>query len=173
MSEQEQIPWGEDEGLGEAWFTESAAICNATSAQKIMAACLHAGWTATASARRAGYAGSEDGIRQAGHRASHSTAVVALLGMAHSVSGVGPTGHAEMPELKGILSRVARSGDTNSRLRACETLVKIHQHELEREREHPAEMDIRAEIAEIAKLSPELAKSYAESKGIKWGSDDE
>jgi hypothetical protein len=93
--------------------------------------------------------------------------------MAHSVSGVGPTGHAEMPELKGILSRVARSGDTNSRLRACETLVKIHQHELEREREHPAEMDIRAEIAEIAKLSPELAKSYAESKGIKWGSDDE
>lgn len=175
MTEQIEIPWGEAEGLGQAWWDESAKICNATNQQKIMGACLHAGWTATASARAAKYSGNEDSIRQAGHRASHSTAVVALLGMAHSVTGTGPTGNAEIPELKGILSRVARGGDTNSRLRACEILVKIHQQELEREREHPTETDIRAEIAEIAKIDVQLAEAYASERGLSWkpGGDNE
>jgi hypothetical protein len=56
----EQIPWGEDESLGRAWWDESAKICNATNQQKIFAACYHSGWTATASARAAKYSGNED-----------------------------------------------------------------------------------------------------------------
>ena len=172
MTEQ-QIPWGEAEGLGESWWTESASICNATAQQKIFACCYHAGWTATASARAAKYAGSDDGIRQAGHRAAHSTAVQALLGMAHAATGIGPSGNCEMPELKGILSRIARAGDTNSRLRACETLARIHEREEERSREHGEQTDIHAEIAEIRKISPELADAYARDKGLKSGDDNE
>ena len=169
----EQIPWGEAEGLGETWWTESAAICNATNQQKIFACCYHAGWTATASARAAKYAGSDDGIRQAGHRAAHSTAVQALLGMAHAATGIGPSGNCEMPELKGILSRIARAGDTNSRLRACETLARIHEREAEAARERPEQTDIRSEIADIAKISPELAEAYAADKGLSWKSDND
>jgi hypothetical protein len=167
-----EIPWGEAEGLGEEWFRDQGKICNATSQQVVFAACYHAGWTATAAAKAAKYSGNDDSIRQAGHRASHSSAVQALLGLAHSVSGIGPTGSCEIAEVKAILSRIARQGDSNSRLRACETLARIHENEQKRDREYPEETDIHAELRAIEALSPELAKSYAESKGIKWGSNE-
>jgi hypothetical protein len=60
----EQIPWGDDEGLGEAWFVENGKICNATRQQIVFAACYHAGWTATASAKAANYSGNADTLRQ-------------------------------------------------------------------------------------------------------------
>jgi hypothetical protein len=167
MTEQ-TIPWGEDENLGCAWWDESAKICNATNQQKIFAACYHSGWTATASARAAKYSGNEDTLRQAGHRASHSTAVQSLLGMAHAATGTGPSGCCEIGEVKSILSRIARQSDSNSRLRACEVLARIHEREQERERENPTATDIKAEIAEIAKIDVQLAKAYAADKGINW-----
>jgi hypothetical protein len=54
-------------------------------------------------------------------------------------------------------------------------LARIHEREQERERENPTATDIRAEIAEIAKIDVRLAESYAADRGISWkpGGDNE
>ena len=165
-----EMNWGE---LGEQWWKETGATVGATEQQIVFACCFHQGMTATASARVAKYGGNDDGIRQSGHRAAHSVAVMNLLSLAHAETGSGPSGNVEMDEAKAILSRLARqTGDPNTRLRAIESLVRINEREEERQREQPAETDIRAEIAEIAKIDVQLAKAYAAEKGIKWGSDE-
>jgi hypothetical protein len=167
MTEQIQIPWGDDLGLGEQWWRENGAICGATNQQIIFSACLHQGWTQTASARAAKYGGNEDGIRQSGHRAAHSTAVCALLNLAHAATGTGPSGNVDIEEAKSILSRLARNGDPNVRLRSCETLVRIHEREQELARERNDGLtDIEAELRDIRAISPELAEAYAAEKKL-------
>ena len=168
----EEMNWGE---LGEQWWKETGATVGATEAQVVFSCCFHQGMSATGAARVAKYGsgGSEDGIRQSGHRAAHSVAVMHLLSLAHAETGSGPSGNVELDEAKAILSRLARqTGDPNTRLRAIESLVRISEREQELQRERGGELtDIRAEIAEIAKISPELASAYAESKGIRdWKS---
>ena len=162
-----ETDWGE---LGEDWWREAGANCHASEQQIIFALHRHKGMTATGAAKAAQYAGNDDTIRQAGHRASHSSAVVALLSMAKAETGKGPDGNVTMDEAKQILSRLARGSDPNVRIKAIESLAKIEKDERELQaRQRAGELtDVRQEIAEIAKISPELAEAYAKEKGIVW-----
>jgi hypothetical protein len=164
----EEIDWGE---LGRDWWIEAGAACAATNQQIVFALHRWRGMTATASAKAAKYAGNEDGIRQAGHRAAHSTAVMGLLSMAKAETGQGPDGNVTMTEAKQILSRLARGSDPNVRIKAIESLAKIErdERELERERENGL-TDIHAELREIEKIAPDLARAYAAEKGVSWKS---
>jgi hypothetical protein len=172
MTEQ-TIPWGDDEGLGETWWRENGKVVGATEQQIIFSASYHAGATATAAAKAAKYSGNADTLRQAGHRAHHSTAVQSLLNLAYAATGTGPSGNVDLNEAKSILSRLARQSDPSTRIRSLELLVRINEREQEREREHGADTDVHAEIAEIRKISPELADAYADSKGLNRKSSDE
>src|SRR5215472_9118667 len=149
-----EIDFGE---LGRDWWFEAGANCGASEQQIIFAACRHKGMTATGAARVAGYAGDDASIRQAGHRAAHSTAVMGLLSMAKAETGQGPDGNVTMTEAKQILSRLARGSDPNVRIKAIESLAKIERDERELEAHQREELpDIHHEIREIAKISPEL-----------------
>src|SRR5262249_2945532 len=162
----EEIDWGE---LGESWWREAGANCHATEQQIIFSLHRHKGMTQTGAAKAAGYAGDSDVIRQAGHRAAHSTAVCGLLSMAAAESGKGPDGNVDLAEAKRILSRLARGSDPNVRIKSIETLCKIEREERELNlRQQEAATDVHTEIRELAKISPDLAKSYAEEKGIVW-----
>jgi hypothetical protein len=168
----DQINWGE---LGKDWWLEAGRTVGASEQQVIFSACRHKGMTAAGSARAAGYAGDSDNIRQAGHRASHSTAVMSLLSMAAAESGAGPDGNVTMGEAKQILSRLARGSDPNVRIKAIESLAKIERDEREAEAARARDgeaTDIFAELREIAKISRELAEVYAKSRGIKWPIED-
>jgi phage terminase small subunit len=161
-----EIDWGD---LGEAWWREAGANCHATEQQIIFALHRHQGMTATGCAKAAGYAGDDASIRQAGHRAAHSTAVMGLLSMAKAETGRGPDGNVTMTEAKQILSRLARGSDPNVRIKAIESLAKIEAGEREYEaRQAEQETSLQQEIAEVAKLSPELAEEYAKAKGMQW-----
>src|SRR6516225_7352986 len=161
-----EINWGE---LGEAWWREAGATCGASEQQILFAACRHLGMTMTGSAKAAGYSGDQDSIRQSGHRAAHSTAVMGLLAMAKAQTGQGPDGNVDMAEAKQILSRLARGSDPSIRIKAIESLAKIQRDEAELEtRQRESETDIHQEIREVAKISVELAEAYAKDKGIAW-----
>src|SRR5262249_14367658 len=123
--------------------------------------------TATGAARAAGYAGDDTSIRQAGHRAAHSTAVMGLLSMAKAETGQGPDGNVTMTEAKQILSRLARGSDPNVRIKAIESLAKIErdERELEARQREGRSPDLHQELREIAKISVELAEAYAKHKG--------
>src|SRR5215469_16173926 len=161
-----ETDWGE---LGEDWWREAGANCHASEQQIIFALHRYKGMTATGSARAAQYAGNDDTIRQAGHRASHSTAVTALLSMAAAETGKGPDGNVTLTEAKQFLSRLARGSDPNVRIKSIETLAKIEREERELNiRQAESGTDIHQEIREIAKISVELAEAYAKDKGIAW-----
>jgi hypothetical protein len=158
------LDWGD---LGYEWWQEAGANCHATQQQIVFALHRHKGMTATGSAKAAGYAGDGPTIRQAGHRAAHSTAVMGLLSMAKAESGQGPDGNVTLIEAKQILSRLARGSDPSVRIKAIESLAKIERDERELEvRQAENGTDVRSEIAEIAKLSPELAEWFATTKGL-------
>jgi hypothetical protein len=160
----EEIDWGE---LGEAWWREAGAACHASEQQIIFAVHRHKGMTATGSARAAKYSGDDATLRQAGHRAAHSTAVMGLLSMAKAETGQGPDGNVTLVEAKQILSRLARGSDPNVRIKAIETLAKIEREEREFNlREAEAGTDLRSQYDEIKKISPELAESWAAEKGL-------
>jgi hypothetical protein len=162
----EEIDW---EPLGEDWWREAGANCHASEQQIIFALHRHKGMTATGAAKAAQYAGNNDTIRQSGHRASHSTAVVALLSMAKAETGQGPDGNVTLVEAKQILSRLARGSDPNVRIKAIESLAKIERDERELEtRQRENETDLSAELRAVACVSPELAEAYAKIKGVTW-----
>jgi hypothetical protein len=162
----DHISWGE---LGRPWWFENGQTVQATEQQIIFAACRHNGMTMTGAAKMARYSGDETTIRQAGHRAAHSTAVVSLMSLAAAETGGGPDGCVDMGEAKRILSRLCRNAEPLTRIRAIETLAKISrdEHELSLRQAEQA-TSLHQEIAEIAKISPELAETYAKSKGFAW-----
>jgi hypothetical protein len=162
----EQIDWSP---LGEDWWREAGANCHATEQQIIFALHRFKGMTMTGSAKAAQYSGDENSIRQSGHRAAHSSAVMGLLSMAKAETGHGPDGNVTMDEAKQILSRLARGSDPNVRIKSIECLAKIEREERELNmRQAETATDIHQEIREIAKISPELAEAYAKDKGIVW-----
>jgi hypothetical protein len=67
------------------------------------------------------------------------------------------------------LSRLARGSDPNVRIKAIESLAKIERDERELEaRQAENRTNLHEEIAEIAKISPDLAEAYAKQKGVSW-----
>jgi hypothetical protein len=164
----DQINFGE---LGRDWWFENGATVGATTQQIIFSACRFNGMTMTGSAKMAQYSGDESTIRQSGHRAAHSTAVMSLLSLAAAETGRGPDGNVDMAEAKRILSRLARNAEPLTRIRSIETLAKISrdEHELNLRQAEQA-TNLNQEIAEMAKISPELAEAFAQSKGVAWSS---
>jgi hypothetical protein len=73
-----------------------------------------------------------------------------------------------MAEAKQILSRLARGSDPLVRIRAIETIAKIERGEREVEAQQQESGNLRDEIREIAKISPELAEIYAKDRGLSW-----
>jgi hypothetical protein len=162
----DHINFGE---LGRDWWFSNGQTVQATTQQIIFSCCRHNGMNMTASAKAAQYSGDETTIRQAGHRAAHSTAVCSLLSLAAAETGYGPDGNVDMAEARQILSRLCRNAEPLTRIRAIETLAKIARDEAEFEaRRQESATSIQQEFAEIAKLSPELAEEYAKSKGVTW-----
>jgi hypothetical protein len=77
----EEFSW---DPRGEAFWLEAQKTSGATDLQVRFACCRARGMTATAAARAAGYGGDDDNIRQAGHRAAKSTAVMNMLALAQA-----------------------------------------------------------------------------------------
>jgi hypothetical protein len=160
----DHINFGE---LGRDWWFSSGQTVQATTQQIVFAACRAQGMTMTGSAKAALYSGDETTIRQAGHRAAHSTAVCALLSLHAAETGHGPDGNVDMAEAKAILSRLCRNAEPLTRIRAIETLAKISRDEMEINRiQAENRTGLHEEMAEIAKISPELAEAFAKHKGI-------
>jgi hypothetical protein len=63
----------------------------------------------------------------AGHRANTSTAVLELLSHAHAETGKGDDGVVSGKEARRILSRIARKGNNNERVKALEALSRLEQ----------------------------------------------
>jgi hypothetical protein len=63
--------------------------------------------------------------------------------------------------------RLARNAEPLTRIRSIETLAKISRDEHEMNmRQAEQATSLQQEIAEIAKISPELAEAFAKHKGI-------
>jgi hypothetical protein len=119
--------------LGEPWWRDAVAGCKhkPSEMQLRFAVGRRDGLTATDAARRAGYTGAGERLRQAGSRADKSTAVKELLAFAYLETGIGPDGTVKAAESKRIVSRIARTGNNSERLKACEFLDKAEQRERE------------------------------------------
>jgi hypothetical protein len=162
----DHINFGE---LGRDWWFENGQTVQATEQQIVFSACRHNGMNMTASAKASRYSGDETTIRQAGHRAAHSTAVCSLLSLAAAETGRGPDGNVTMTEARQILSRLARNAEPLTRIRAIETIAKIESAEREMEvRRQESATSLQEEIREMAKISPDLAEEYARSRGVNW-----
>jgi hypothetical protein len=96
---------------GEAFWLEAQKTSGATDLQVRFACCRARGMTATGAARAAGYGGDDDNIRQAGHRAAKSTAVMNMLALAQAETAGGDDGTVGPAEARRILSRLARGSD--------------------------------------------------------------
>jgi hypothetical protein len=128
MDEQTEFSW---QPLGERWWRDAAESCTHKPSEKQLrfAVGRHDGLTAADSAKRAGYPGGKERIRQAGSRAAKSTAVLELLAYAFAETGTGDDGVVKGGEAKRILSRIARTGDNTARIKSLESLAKLERDE--------------------------------------------
>ena len=117
--------WGD---LGEQWWRDTGAACKASEQQIKFAAARHKGASATACAKIAGYEAGANAaaIRQAGHRAVRSTAVLNMLALAKSEGKqTAPTSMDRDARVQ-LLSDIARSSpDPILKIRAVEGLNKM------------------------------------------------
>jgi hypothetical protein len=167
MSATEQLDWNP---LGREWWEEAGRMSSASPEQVAFALCRSKSMNATASARAAGYAtaGDSANARQAGHRAAHSTAVLAMLSLYAAETGTTDTSVVDTKEGKAILSRIARQAAANERIRAVEALAKLDAMERElRIKETESEPgDWRQTLREIAQLSPRVARVICEENKL-------
>jgi hypothetical protein len=117
--------------LGEKFWRDAAASCTHKPSEQQLrfAVCKHDDLTASDAAKRAGYVGDAERIRQAGSRANKTTAVQELLSYAFAETGTGDDGVVKNGEAKRILSRIARAGDNNAKIKSLESLAKIERDE--------------------------------------------
>jgi hypothetical protein len=146
--------------LGEGFWLEAQKTCGASDLQARFACCHHRGMTATGAARAAGYSGDDASIRQAGHRAAKSNAVVNVLQLAAAEAKGGDDGTVGVAEAKRILSKLARGSDPSVRIKALESLAKLE----DRHSDHAPKMDFSPE--EVLKLIVSLARP--EGRPIIW-----
>jgi hypothetical protein len=114
--------------LGESFWRSAAESCqHKPSESQLRFACLKwSGLNATDSARGSGYlADTHEGMRQQGSRAAKTTAVAELLAYAHAETGKGDSGLVDGLEARRILSRIARRGNNNERIKSLEALARI------------------------------------------------
>jgi hypothetical protein len=125
------------------------------------------GLSQTASARHAGYAGTDSALRGAASRIAKSSKVRALVQWARA-GGAGPSDTpGDAAELKKILWRHARAKDPARSIKATEVLHRIEAAERERDAAvEAASHDPVKTLEQIAKLSPILAALLAREHSI-------
>ena len=114
--------------LGEKFWRDAAESCqHKPSEEQLRFACLRwSGMNMSDSAVAAGYSCPDDeSARQQGSRADKTTAVSELLAYAHAETGKGSDGLVDGQEARRILSRIARRGNNNERIKSLEALAKI------------------------------------------------
>lgn len=167
MGEAPEFDWSP---LGEPFWRAAAQACShkPNEAQLKFAVGRHNGLTATDAATRAGYSGTNEQMRSHGSRVSKSTAVTELLAYAFAETGTGDDGVIKGAEPKRILSRIARTGDNASRIRAVEGLQKIEATERDERREQAEGTGNPTDtLFEIAAINPELAAWLAAASNVK------
>jgi hypothetical protein len=143
--------------LGERFWREAAEACQHKPSEEQLrfAKLKHEGLNATDSAKGAGYsATTDDAMRQQGSRAYKTTAVAELLAFAHAETGKGDSGVVDGKEARRILSRIARKGNNNERVKALEALARLDTQEHERLSNQPEET-LEENLAALITLVPE------------------
>ena len=124
--------WG---NLGEPWWVETGGKCSATEKQIKFACARHAGASATGAARLAGYSDSEtdaSAIRQAGHKAVRSTAVLNMLALADAEDEPTAGRVLDKQARAQMLSELAeKNPDPTIKLRALEAMNRMSERETE------------------------------------------
>lgn len=148
-------------------FDEAAELCGLSVLQRGFAKAILRGANRTQAARAAGYSGTDEQLRGAGHKAYNSPKVQALLNLAKQ-EGYGVSDEpGDASELKHILWKHARGDDKNHAIRAAEVLHRIEKEEAansnELEDENPLEL-----LEQIAQIDPLLAMKVAEEQNINW-----
>ncbi len=106
-------------------WAEAARTVGASEKQVEFAKALLSGANNTSAARSAGYAGDDVQLRSAGYAAARSGKVQALLSLARA-GGAGVVDDiVSLDESKRILSRLARQGDPNAKVRALSALQQL------------------------------------------------
>lgn len=154
--------------LGSGFWLEAQKTCGASDAQMKFACARHRGMTATGAARAAGYAGDDNTLRQAGHRAAKSNAVMNMMALAQAVVHGGDDGTVGTAEARRILSRLARGSDPAVKIRALECLSRMDREEWDRNAAITPTHDPLGDLRELAKISPQLAAQIARDRGIPW-----
>jgi len=154
--------------LGEGFWLEAQKTCGASDAQTKFACARHRGMTATGAARSSGYAGDDNTLRQAGHRAAKSNAVMNMMALAQAEVRGGDDGTVGTAEARRILSRLARGSDPSVRIKAIETLNRIDREEWDRKAAITPTHNPLQELRELAQISPQLAAQIARDRGIPW-----
>lgn len=125
----DEFSWG---ALGEEWWRTTGAECRASEQQIRFACARHAGATATGAAKLAGYEAAGGGIRQAGHRAARSTAVLNMLALAEAEDKPTSPKLLDKPARIAHLSEIAnKSPDPTLKIRAIEALNKMDERDTE------------------------------------------
>jgi phage terminase small subunit len=140
-------------------WNEGQAVTGCSDKQTRFVQALMKGANKTQAAREAGYAGEGSTLRSSASQLAKSHKVKALFAWAKA-GGAGLTDvPGDVGELKKILWRHARGADKNASLRATEVIYKLEAQEREDAAQHVGSSA--DTLAEIAKLSPELAKTLA------------
>src|SRR5262249_53107021 len=114
--------WGE---LGREWWENNGKACGCSLEQIKFAVLRHAGSSAAAAARGAGYAYTNNtALRQAAYRAARSTGVTNLLSLATAADGLGE-GAITDAEGDSKIAKLVRSSDARVSIAAIEAREKL------------------------------------------------
>jgi hypothetical protein len=126
--------------LTKDWWYETGKTIGASERAIKFSAAKFCGKSNTEAARLAGYGGNNDsGARTEGYRLYRSNKVTQLLSLAAAEAGGGIDGCVQPQEAKQILSHLARGSDPAVRIKALDSLAKMHDREQELVRNQPEE----------------------------------
>ena len=126
------------------------------------------GANATAAAREAGFAGSAEQLRSAGHRVSKSAKVMRFLELARLEGGGVGDQFMDPAERRRRLSQIARGTDKNSAIRACEVIHRMDEADRTTFEQQAGASTPEDTLNEIAEISPEFALHLAAKHEIEW-----
>jgi hypothetical protein len=161
--ENDTFDWGQ---LPSDWWLQTAKEIGADERHAKFAAAKHRGCSNTEAARLAGYGtGGAESTRSEGYRVSRSNKVNQLLALAAAEAGGGYDGSLTKQEARGILTAMARGSDPAIKIKAIELLAKMDRED-EEAKATEQEPDMLEELNILHGISPELAKAYADDRGI-------
>lgn len=160
----DEFDWG---ALGQDWWSENGEACHASEQQIKFACARHQGANRAKAALIAGYSGDAEALRSAGSRADDSKAVSDLLVLASTAESGLTDSPVTDQEVEKKISRLIRSPDGVLALKAIEARDRRLAAKAARETEL-SEPSIEDELKELEKISPALARAWAEHSGFPW-----